>query len=159
MGHFPVAQVVKVKVQLLLILNLSTRWGWVVSVMPWLHFTPGERTPGTHCTGGWVGPRAGLNAEARRKILCLCWGLNPSHPVCSQTLYWLSYPSSSLGCILHKCSQLTSYGNKSLVHEAATCLPSSDKSYNYRWLLITLPKHHARNMGSNFKFIMYLTTG
>jgi hypothetical protein len=24
-------------------------------------FTPGERTPGTHWIGGWVGPRAGLN--------------------------------------------------------------------------------------------------
>jgi hypothetical protein len=23
----------------------------------------------THCTGGWVGPRAGLDAEARRKII------------------------------------------------------------------------------------------
>jgi hypothetical protein len=22
---------------------------------------PRERTPGTHCTGGWVGPRAGLD--------------------------------------------------------------------------------------------------
>jgi hypothetical protein len=30
----------------------------------------GERTPGTHCTGGWVGPRAGLDTEARGKILC-----------------------------------------------------------------------------------------
>jgi hypothetical protein len=29
---------------------------------------PGERTPGTHCTGGWVGPRAGLDTEARGKI-------------------------------------------------------------------------------------------
>jgi hypothetical protein len=28
-------------------------------------FTPGERTPGTHCTGGWVGPRAVLDTEAR----------------------------------------------------------------------------------------------
>jgi hypothetical protein len=53
---------------------------------------PGERTPGTHWTGGWVGPRAGLDAEARRKILCLCWGSNPGCPVHSQTLYWLSYP-------------------------------------------------------------------
>jgi hypothetical protein len=33
-------------------------------------FTPGERTPGTHCTGGWVGPRAGLDTEVRGKILC-----------------------------------------------------------------------------------------
>jgi hypothetical protein len=24
-------------------------------------FTPGERTPGTHWVGGWVGPRAGLD--------------------------------------------------------------------------------------------------
>jgi hypothetical protein len=30
-------------------------------------FTPGERTPGTHCTGGWVGPRAGLDTEDRRR--------------------------------------------------------------------------------------------
>jgi hypothetical protein len=30
---------------------------------PCCAFTPGERTPGTHCTGGWVGPRAGLDTE------------------------------------------------------------------------------------------------
>jgi hypothetical protein len=33
---------------------------------------PGEMTPGTHCTGGWVGPRAGLDTEATGKILCPC---------------------------------------------------------------------------------------
>jgi hypothetical protein len=47
---------------------------------------PGEGTPGTHCTGGWVGPRAGLDAEARGKILCLCRGSNPGHPVHSHTI-------------------------------------------------------------------------
>jgi hypothetical protein len=26
-------------------------------------FTLGERTPGTHCTGGWLGPRAGLDSR------------------------------------------------------------------------------------------------
>jgi hypothetical protein len=30
---------------------------------------PRERTPDTHCTGGWVGPRAGLDTEARGKSL------------------------------------------------------------------------------------------
>jgi hypothetical protein len=30
----------------------------------------GERTPGTHCTGGWVGLRAGLDTEIKGKILC-----------------------------------------------------------------------------------------
>jgi hypothetical protein len=33
---------------------------------------PRGKEPGTHCTGGWLGPRAGLDAEARRKIFCLC---------------------------------------------------------------------------------------
>ena len=35
---------------------------WVVSSTPWPHFTPRER-PGTHFTGGWVGPRAGLDGR------------------------------------------------------------------------------------------------
>jgi hypothetical protein len=42
---------------------------------------PGERTPGTHCTGGWVGPRAGLDTEDRGKIRCPCRGSNPDRPV------------------------------------------------------------------------------
>jgi hypothetical protein len=32
------------------------------------HFTPGERAPGTHWKGGWVGPRTGLDKMERRKI-------------------------------------------------------------------------------------------
>jgi len=30
-------------------------------------FTPGEKSPGTHRIGGWVGTRAGLDAVAKRK--------------------------------------------------------------------------------------------
>jgi hypothetical protein len=56
----------------------------------------GERIPGTHCTGGWVGRRASLDTEVREKISCLRRGSNPDRPVRSQTLYWLSYPGSSL---------------------------------------------------------------
>jgi hypothetical protein len=44
-------------------------------------FTPGERTLGTHCTGGWVGPRACLDTEAAGKILCLHRESNPDRPV------------------------------------------------------------------------------
>jgi hypothetical protein len=55
--------------------------GWVVSITPRPRFTPGERTPGTHCTGGWVGPRAGLDTEAIGKILCPRRGSNPDRPV------------------------------------------------------------------------------
>jgi hypothetical protein len=42
-----------------------------------------------------VGPRTGLDAEARRKILCPCWGSNPDRPARSHTLYCLSYRGSS----------------------------------------------------------------
>jgi hypothetical protein len=44
-------------------------------------FTPGERTPGTHCTGGWVGLRAVLDTEVRGKILCPRRESNPDRPV------------------------------------------------------------------------------
>jgi hypothetical protein len=43
-----------------------------------------------------MGPRAGLDTEARGKILCLCRGSNlvlPGRPARSQTLYFLSYPA------------------------------------------------------------------
>jgi hypothetical protein len=31
-------------------------------------FTPSEIDPGTHWIGGWMGPRAGLDAVVKRKI-------------------------------------------------------------------------------------------
>jgi hypothetical protein len=42
---------------------------------------PGERTPGTHCTGGWVGLRAGLDTEVKGKILCPGRGSNPERSI------------------------------------------------------------------------------
>jgi hypothetical protein len=59
-------------------------------------FSPGERTPGTHCTGGWVGPRAGLDTETIGNILSPLLGIepwSPGRPALSQTLYRLSYPA------------------------------------------------------------------
>jgi hypothetical protein len=43
----------------LLFLDLDARRGWVVSTTPQPLY-PRER-PGTHCTGGWVGHRVGLD--------------------------------------------------------------------------------------------------
>jgi hypothetical protein len=48
----------------------------VVRVTLWPRFSPGERTPGTHCPGGWVGPIAGLDTEDGGKIVCICQGSN-----------------------------------------------------------------------------------
>ena len=71
----------------LLFHDRGTRKRWVVSSTPRPHFNPGER-PATHCTGGWVGPRASLNG----------WKISPHWdriPVGrdSQSLYRLSYPA------------------------------------------------------------------
>jgi hypothetical protein len=40
-------------------------------------FNPGERALGTHSMGGWVGPRAGLDADVKRKIPSPCGDSNP----------------------------------------------------------------------------------
>jgi hypothetical protein len=34
-------------------------------------FTPGDRYPSTHCIGGWMGPRTGLDDVEKRKFLTL----------------------------------------------------------------------------------------
>jgi hypothetical protein len=60
--------------------------------------TPRPRfTPGTHCTGGWVGPRAGLDTEARGKTLCPCRGPNPDRVVFETTFALLSLSSGFKG--------------------------------------------------------------
>jgi hypothetical protein len=46
-------------------------------------------------------PRAGLDAEVRRKFLCPCQESNPDRPARSQTLYYLSYRGSSKVCNLN----------------------------------------------------------
>jgi hypothetical protein len=51
--------------------------GCVVSVTPRPRYSPGERAPGTHYTGGWVGPKAGLDTEAKGKILSPLLGMEP----------------------------------------------------------------------------------
>ena len=50
---------------------------------------PQERIPGTHCIGGWVGPRAGLNGCGN---LAPTGIRSPDRPARSESLYRLSYP-------------------------------------------------------------------
>jgi len=42
-------------------------------------FTPRKRAPRTHCIGGWVGPKAGLEL-VKRKIPSLCRNSNNRSP-------------------------------------------------------------------------------
>ena len=45
--------------------------------------------PGTHCTGGWLGPRAGLESGKSRPTRIR----SPDRPARSQSLFQLSYPA------------------------------------------------------------------
>jgi hypothetical protein len=61
-----------------------------------VHFTPGERAPGTHWIGGWVDPTAGLDDVEKRKFFTLP-GLelrSLGSPARSQSLYRLRYPGT-----------------------------------------------------------------
>jgi hypothetical protein len=69
------------EVYLLLILGLGTRWGVSGQLHAPAVLCPGERTLVTHCTGGWVSPRVGLDTEVIGKILCPCRGSNPDRSV------------------------------------------------------------------------------
>jgi hypothetical protein len=46
---------------------------------------------GVHWIGGWVGPRAGLDALEKKEI-CPFRESNPGCPACSPPLYKPSYP-------------------------------------------------------------------
>jgi hypothetical protein len=46
--------------------------------------------PGTHCTGGWVGPRAGLDVCEKSRPHGIP---SPDRPARSQSLHRLSYPA------------------------------------------------------------------
>jgi hypothetical protein len=71
------------------LLFLGTRQGWVVNATPQLLYSPGNR-PSIHCTGGWMGPRAGLDGCRRSHPPT---GIrSPDHPVHSELPYQLHYP-------------------------------------------------------------------
>jgi len=57
-------------------------------------FTPRERAPGTHWIGGWVVPRAGLDAMVKRKIPSSCRDLNPHSSSPQPSAILVSYPGS-----------------------------------------------------------------
>ena len=50
---------------------------------------PSRKRPGTHCTEGWVGPRAGLDGCGKYRPIGI---RSPDRPAPSKSLYRLSYP-------------------------------------------------------------------
>jgi len=77
----------------LLFHDSSTRRGWVVSSTLRPYFTRGR--PGTHFTGGWMGPRASVDGRKSRPHRDSI----PDRPARSQALYRLSYAAHIYICI------------------------------------------------------------
>jgi hypothetical protein len=61
---------------------------------------PGERALGTHWIGGWVGPRASMDAVAKRKIPSPFQESNPSCP--ARSLVAISTVGASVKCSLQE---------------------------------------------------------
>ena len=72
--------------------NLDTRWVWVVNVTP-RPLYPRER-PVTHCIGGWVGPRAGLDGYGKSGIAVTVWQIPDAVDtvVCAPDDGWWYHP-------------------------------------------------------------------
>ena len=66
---------------------------WVVNATPWPLY-PKER-PGTHCIGGWVEPRAGLDGCGKSRLHRDSILRSSGRPVRSESLYGLLYPGPS----------------------------------------------------------------
>jgi hypothetical protein len=76
-----------VEVKLYSFFNIGARWcGWVVNATS-RPLYPRER-PGTHCIGGWIGPRTGLDGCGKS---CPTGIRSPDPPARIKSLYRLSY--------------------------------------------------------------------
>jgi hypothetical protein len=65
-------------------------------------FTPRERAPGTHWIGGWVGPRAVLDAVVKRKIHSPRRESNPSTPIVQPVAQrYTDFADQTFLCISH----------------------------------------------------------
>jgi hypothetical protein len=88
--------------------DLGTRWRWVVSFTP-RSLYPTEMFPDTHWIGGWVGPRAGLDAVVERKIPIRCRDLNPRSSSLSPSPIPLSYSGSQTYIYVSLCVYMYIY--------------------------------------------------
>jgi hypothetical protein len=89
---------------------------------PGRDFTPRERTPGTHWTGVWVGPRAVPDTEARGKILCPRRESNPDRPVVQPVVRHYTDWANPAPNIIRVTSFIIDYHSKYLTETATIIL-------------------------------------
>jgi hypothetical protein len=87
-----------------LILNLSSRRMWVVSLMSWLPY-PTETAPQHPLPTRLHGPQSQSASLREQEDLLFLTGFEPDHPASNQSQYRLCYPDST--CIYCICSHFT----------------------------------------------------
>jgi hypothetical protein len=124
----------KSSLTLLFIPGRGTRWGGgVVSGQRHAQapFYPGGRTPGTHWVGGWVDPKAGLDIEARGKILLILLGIehrSPDRPVRSHDTILTELPRLLL---TNLSGRIISFNNDLRVFRTRFLIPISEPTFLY----------------------------
>jgi len=76
----------------LLFHDRDTRRGWVVSSTPRPHFIPGKDLV-THCTGGWVGPKA--RSGRAENLVTTGFGSRTVQAVVSRYTDWVTRPTTT----------------------------------------------------------------
>jgi hypothetical protein len=142
--------------------------GWVVSITPQPRFNPGERTPGTHWTGGWVGPRASLDTECRGKILCPCRRSNPDRPVVQPVvrhytdwanpaplLLWIPglIPRNNFCSVLDRYSKL--FALCIVLYDLTTVAQPSEVVWSWNWVRVESAQDKHPNLFSEKKSVTH----
>jgi len=74
------------------ILNLGTKWKWVIRFVPWLLY-PWWRSPQYHLNRGLGGPQSQSGNDGKETNPYPCWESNPGHAV-QRLVTILSHPGS-----------------------------------------------------------------
>ena len=125
--------------------------GWAVTAAP-RPLYPLER-PGTHCTGGWVGPRAGVDGCGKSRSPT---GIrSPDRPARGESLYRMSYRGPHITPI---------HGILSVLYKQFTYTQNTKERYSLlqcylgKCFLQKFTLHHYRNKGEiPLKFIVSIS--
>ena len=98
--------------------DLGARWGWVSQQPTPAALPPPPEIPVTHCTAGWVGPRAGLDVCRKSRPSP---GFNPRtvEPVASRYTSWAIAAHNCFVIYPRILTTKTRVWHKSLLHDTS----------------------------------------
>jgi hypothetical protein len=97
---------------------------------------------------GWVGPRAVLDAETRRKIFCPCRGSNPDRPARSQTLTELPRLHIDMQYVYEKLLFVEIFSVSVILQYTIVCLSS-----NLHTMALNMSTLHGKSADTKLVFL------